>query len=320
MRLSEAIEGYKITKIADGYSINTMNGYQTHFNQMISYFGDVDISKITNEQLRNFMVWLRREYQPQRFSNDNSPYKSTTMRNAWCAMRSLFRWANDELGTGRPDLDIKMPKVSYPEVIPFTKEEIMALLKACTYTKSVNTPGKKPYRRRRLMGARDRLLILVLLDTGIRVSECAAIRIQDVNPENGELFIRPLNSSRKNKSRTLHIGGATRRALWSYLNKRGKTFPEDLLFLTKHEQPMGANSIRHTLLRISENAGVKHVYPHRFRHTFAIQFLRNGGDVFSLQQALGHSDLAMTRHYSNIAKSDLESAHRRASPVDNWRL
>ena len=72
--------------------------------------------------------------------------------------------------------------------------------------------------------------------------------------------------------------------------------------------------------RMGKKVGVQNAYSHKFRHTFAITYLHSGGDVFTLQQILGHGSLDMVRHYSRIGQSDVSQANRKASPVDNWRL
>ena len=98
---------------------------------------------------------------------------------------------------------------------------------------------------------------------------------------------------------------------------------EDLnapLFSAINGHPFNPGTLRHLITRIADRSEVKKAYPHKFRHTFAITYLRSGGDVFTLQALLGHSSLDMVRHYARVAQLDVEHAHRKASPVDNWRL
>lgn len=73
-------------------------------------------------------------------------------------------------------------------------------------------------------------------------------------------------------------------------------------------------------VRLGAKAGVQDCHPHRFRHTFAVNFLRNGGNAFEIQMALGHTTLQMVQTYLALAQADLDAAHRKASPVENWRL
>lgn len=99
--------------------------------------------------------------------------------------------------------------------------------------------------------------------------------------------------------------------------------PEDPVFNVgspADPRPLSPSVLRKLLDRLGDKAAVPHVFPHRFRHTFAITYLRNQGDLFTLQSLLGHSDLAMVRRYARVAQADCAEVHRRASPVDNWRL
>jgi integrase/recombinase XerD len=90
--------------------------------------------------------------------------------------------------------------------------------------------------------------------------------------------------------------------------------------LTDKGHEMTRFTLGHLVGRIGIKAGVPDSNPYRFRHTFAIQYLRNGGDVFTLQRILGHATMEMTRKYLMIAGTDVATAHKRASPVDNWKL
>jgi integrase/recombinase XerD len=94
------------------------------------------------------------------------------------------------------------------------------------------------------------------------------------------------------------------------------------VFLTADGRPITRNRIQKRMALYGERAGLKGVRcsPHTLRHTAAVSFLRNGGDVFSLQRLLGHATLEMTRHYCELADIDVKRAHITASPVDNLRL
>jgi integrase/recombinase XerD len=91
-------------------------------------------------------------------------------------------------------------------------------------------------------------------------------------------------------------------------------------FLDQHGRHFNPGSLRQLIKDIADRADVKDAYPHKFRHTFAITYLRSGGDIFTLQSLLGHSSLEMVRHYAQIAEIDIAQAHHKASLADNWRL
>jgi integrase/recombinase XerD len=190
----------------------------------------------------------------------------------------------------RPDAKLKLPPNNPRVVQSLDEQEVKAVLEAAEYTRLATTNGRKPFKMQRRTGFRDSALILVLLDTGMRAGEAGRLNIGDVDLEAGEILITPYGSSqRKTKSRVLPIGKVTRKALWRYLTNRPETDKDDPLFLSESGRRLEHDAIRHLLVGLGEKAGVKNCHPHRLRHTFAIEFLRNGWDVFTLQMLLGHS-------------------------------
>jgi integrase/recombinase XerD len=167
---------------------------------------------------------------------------------------------------------------------------------------------------------RDRAIILLLADTGIRASELCSIKMKDVNLNNHSVKV----VGKGNKERIVFFGKRTSKALWKHLMLRlNAEQPEDYLFpvdYPRDPRKMRRGILMHLLKRIGERAGVRGVHPHRYRHTFAITYLRNGGDVLTLQALLGHADLKMVKRYAQVAASDCARVHQAASPVDNWKL
>ena len=93
---------------------------------------------------------------------------------------------------------------------------------------------------------------------------------------------------------------------------------EAYLFLTLPRRAMTRNSLQHVFRRLSKRSGVERIHPHLCRHTFAVRYLMNGGDVFTLQRILGHTTLAMVNHYLRLSRADVAKQHLRYSPLDRF--
>jgi len=311
MQLSTAIKTYVLYLASLGRSPSTISYYRGCMERLQAAIGDLAVDEITHTHLVNFMA-------EQNFQQKSQ----ATMQAYWKTFKSFFTWCEEELNLkNRPDARIKCPQVPPPEVIPFSHDDIKALMRAAALTNTCRTRGRKSYKMRRPTAARDLSLLMLMLDTGLRVSEVARIKIADVDLfESGSIQVRAYRSGQKSRPRTVYMSKRTAYQIHLYLNERHKPHPTEALFLSAHRNPMDKDSIDGVIANLGKRANINKTHPHRFRHTFAIEFLRNGGDVYTLQRMLGHSTLDMVKRYLNISEVDVENAHRLASPVDNWRL
>lgn len=317
MNITESLQGYRIAKLADGFSELTLAAYVSALKLLAEYLHDPDINSITTNNITSFFAYLRTDYEPKFTKEDK--LSSNSFHRYFKACRSYFKWLNVEFDIDRPDLALKTPETQSKEIIPFTEREISDMLSACEYSQAVKSEGRKIYQFKRHTATRDKAIVMFLLDTGLRVGEFNRLLIRDIDIETGDVHVR-VHHVRKTKARTVYMGKSTRRQVWKYLMTRDAQLPDDPLFTTMDDSPSTRHSIYELLSTLGDRANVEGVHPHRFRHTFAIQYLRNGGDIFTLQRLLGHSSLQMVRHYLRIAESDDKDAHRRASPVDRWKL
>jgi integrase/recombinase XerD len=321
--LSKAIEGFLQYKAAEGLSPNTLTNYQQDLKRWLEHQGDIDIGRVESKQLRGFFVWLRTDYQPRRFNGSTQPLAPKTIHNNYIALSAFFTWASTELEIASPMKTVPVPHFQIAPVEAFSKEDIESLLKACEYARESQPMDRRKFTMRRWTAHRDQAIILTLLDTGLRASELSALMIGDVDLRTGKVLVKHgrLGGAKGGKGRIVFLGKAARRAVWRYLAEREDgTQPEAPLFLVKYDRPMNKTALRLLIKHLGTKAGVKNCHPHRFRHTFAITYLRSGGDVFTLQALLGHSTLDMVQRYTHVAEIDLAQVHRRASPADNWRL
>jgi len=305
--LSQALEGYMLYAEARRLSPHTLSDYATTFIKFQNFLAD-DPPLIEIEA-----------HQVQEFLAAQTHVKKKTVLNYRTGLSALWTWATIE---GFVDENIiqrtPAPKPEKVVINPFTEQDVKLMLVACEQSRPyfVYPTQQEQCTRALPYYERNKTIILTFLDTGIRNSELRNATIADVDLRNKQLIV----TGKGSKQRIVQLSSKTGRAIWHYLATRPEALEDDPLFPSNDNQQFTRQSLSRLIKRIGERANVADAHPHRFRHTFAITFLRNGGNIFVLQQLLGHSTLDMVKHYLKLANQDSAAVHRRASPVANWSL
>ena len=146
------------------------------------------------------------------------------------------------------------------------------------------------------------------------MSEALAVNVEDVDFATGRVF---LSLTKNREQRIVYLGVQARRQLVKYLQSLKTTVNAPLWVDGRSGKRLLRNGVTQLLSRIGKKAGVSPSNAHRFRRTFAVSFLRNGGDIFTLQRILGHSTLEMVRKYlDGLSDDDAHEAHKKFSPGD----
>lgn len=303
-----------IQKIAQGFilsvqsrklSPHTVADYANTLNKFISHVGEgTPFQSIDHHHVESFLRSV-------------TGVTNKTLLNYHIGLSSLYTWAvRERLVDTHVLRQVRPPKPERREILPFSEEDIRAMLNGLSRSKIYARPGKLPSDHALPEAHRMRAMILVLLDTGIRASEMTRANIHQIDKTNQRIQVFGKGA----QERSIPLSPRTLQAIWRYLADREDPKPDAPLFVTSVGRAIDRTALGKMLKVLGNRAGVSNVHPHRFRHTFAIQYLRNGGDPYTLQRLLGHSTLDMVKVYLQLAQIDLDKAHRRASPVDNWAL
>jgi integrase/recombinase XerD len=310
--LDSLLKGYCLCARSEGKSPKYISLVVTAARSLLRYLKEntlpTDISKIDVRQLRGFILYLQKakRFQNHRFARPQENGLAGHTINAYLRSLSAFwSWLEREgIIQQNPFTQIRIPKAPQKIIPTFSEQQIQALL-AQIDTNSAT-------------GFRDHTILLLLLDTMVRVSELTGCRTEDLNLENRCLKIWGKGS----KERVVPFGRTAQKALWKYTTMyrpQPQSSRQDMLFLTADGRPMTKNRIETILKAYGQKASITgvRVSPHTFRHTGAVEFLRNGGDLFTLQRIMGHSGLQVLRGYINLNQGDLARVHALASPLDN---
>jgi len=326
LTLSQAFTGFKIYQTAVGRSPRTIESYDSTFNKLAEFLdGNPAIAAITRRNIVHFLLHLQTDYTT--VPNGIAPrprikLSPKTVYNIYVNLSALWSWAvKEDYVDANIIRAIDKPQFETPVIEPFSQDQVGALLDACIHTHKWKN---RETRTRRVTADRDRAIVALLLDTGIRSSELCGIRYQDVDMANNSIKVRGKGKGRGSKERIVFFGRRAARHLWRYITPRLETSSQpDFVFTAwaaDDRQQMTRDNLQTLMKRMGGRAGVTNCHPHRFRHTFAITYLRSGGDPFTLQQLLGHTSLEMVRRYVHIVENDCKEVHKHASPGDNWRI
>jgi len=313
MHIRKAVEGYHIDLLADGKSPATVRWYMhklRYFTEYLEAQGlPVEAGLLRREHILGFLVYLR----SLGAAVDGRAYvakdrlSSLTVKGYAQVVKTFCRWLRrNGLSRVNAAADLAMPRVDKYVVEAFTADEVRRMLQATQQSRE---------------GARDHTIILLLYDTAMRLGELTRLTLDDVDMEGGWVKVRGKGA----RERVIPVGRTAKRALWRYIamyRREPAQAREQAVFLNQRGEPLSGAGVYKLVRQAAERAGVrgKRLSPHTLRHAAAEDFLRNGGDAFTLQKLLGHTTLAVTRMYVDLVAKDVAEAHKRASPGDNLRL
>lgn len=292
-----------------GNSPETIKFYSRNINYLIEFIGkNKFIRDIQLQDLQDYLIELRTRNKKH---NDyfkpkiESKVKSISIQSYVRAIRVFMRWMHGE-GYIVENLaeQFKLPKATKKVIEILSDEEIKVLMQSMNQ----NTE----------MGVRNSCIVALMLDCGLRRSEVLDLDYDKLHLNQGVL--KALGKG--DKERIVPVGLYTKKILHKYINGY-RSMPEydtKKLFLDVQLKPMTDTAMKQLFVRLKAKTKIERLHPHLLRHTFATKYLMNGGDIFSLQQILGHTSIEMVRRYSHLASSYLVYQHKRFSPLDNIEM
>ena len=305
--LARAAQGWLLDCEIRQHSNRTLDSRKSIVDKLIWFLKQNELPVCGTLELRQFLAYLTKGHERPggRWGNAQmtKAVRPRTVHTYHGHLRTLFRWLIQEgILEASPMEAIVAPIARADQVQPFDERQVAALIGAAQKT---------------IHGKRDYVIVCFLLDTGLRASELCGLKFADLDMAARKCVVL----GKGNKHRAVYFGRQSAKALWNYLREEQRD-PGSPVFQSDRGGGTGEPLTRSGLLQLIERLGrAAHIEavrcsPHTFHHTFAVTFLRNGGNVFTLQQILGHTSLQMTNRYVAVSQGDIEKQSRQFSPVD----
>ncbi len=298
MTLSSVITDFlEYLEIERGTSQKTVQNYGHYLRRFLEFAGDIDPSKINQTLVRQYRLYLSRYTDPK----TKKGLKRVTQNYFMIALRALLRYlAKQDIETLSPE-KIELSEVDASPIKVLDDNSLDRLLESPDVTDKI--------------GLRDRALLETLFSTGLRVSELASLNCDTINLERREFSV----VGKGQKERVVFLSDSAVHWLDQYLKSRKDTFKP--LFIRYQGKPdleengekmrLTSRSVERIVEKYVKAVGLTiKATPHTLRHSFATDLLINGADIRSVQEMLGHSNIATTQVYTHITNQHLKDVHK----------
>lgn len=273
MLLKEAIEDYR-QYIAITKSNGTIDYYRYYFRILKEEFGEYECSSFTNKNILSFIIARKRL---------NPAVSNATLNKYVRTLKTVVKYS-----TG---IEIKFSKLK-------EKKKIIPTVSKVTSNKLFNYYQKHMHNR---FTFRNYLFLKLLLDTGLRLSEMINIRLRDIDLNTKSIHVKV---TKTDVDRFVCFTESTEQLLYKFIVTH--KIMDYLFYDFKTNKKLTTSSVESFIYKIKLKLKLEeNITPHKWRHTFATDFIRKGGDLETLRLLLGHSNLKTTQKYLHLSKNDI---------------
>jgi integrase/recombinase XerD len=284
--ISRVIGQFLHARAAENLAAGSLRFYRQKLDNFSRYChasGLVDVYAVTGDDLRRYLLWLKRDHRPG------------GVAAFFRAVHALYTWIEDEYEPEdwrNPIAKIKTPRVPEEILDPIPTETVRALLATCNNG---------------YFGRRDRAIILLLEDTGLRAAELLALDVDAVDLALSVLYVE---QGKGGYPRAVDFGSQTKRALRAYLRVRPDV-DDTALFLNYYRERLQYEGLRAVIIRRAERAGVDPATLHAFRRRHVLDLHRAGESELTIQRRIGHRDGKTIHRYIKLSREDMRQAAAR---------
>ena len=295
MELGEMIREFVNDCAIRQLSSNTLNYYTTALSKFVDYASHQGVflaDEVTSTLIRRYIAYM----------TQHEELSSGGVHARLRALRVFYNWlVREEMINKNPFRTIRLPKVPDERQVVVEHHEYKCLMQAARGT-------RKPLR--------NQSIVTILYDTGLRASELLALQLDHLEPS-GRLLVA---KGKGGKDRVVPVSRVALRLVKRYIRVERPATSLPYIYLSDEDTLLTRHGLRKMLHVLCVEANIAPKGPHAFRRGFAVQFVKNGGDVFTLRRILGHKTLTMSDRYASMGTEDLKEIHRRASPLLDVRF